>query len=137
MTLFVTLAVWSSLTASLSIQIRLFAAFMLLGSISDAIQHPRAVEIVVGHLGYPAYFLPYLGIWKILGVAAILYPGFPRLKEWAYAGFTFDMLLAMYSSRAVGDAPAAWLFILLPLAVMFGSYVFYHKKLKAVSADNM
>ena len=50
----------------------LFAAFMLLGSIPDVIQHPAAVEMVVKHLGYPAYFLPYLGLWKLLGVAAIL-----------------------------------------------------------------
>lgn len=113
----------------------LFAAFMLLGSVPDVIQHPQAVEIVVKHLGYPAYFLPYLGIAKILGVVAILYPGFPRLKEWAYAGLTFDMISAMYSGYAVGDPPLSWLFILLPIAVMAVSYVFYHKKLNAVSTE--
>ena len=41
----------------------------------------------------------------MLGVAAILYPGFPRLKEWAYAGFTFDMLSAMYSGYIVARPP--------------------------------
>jgi DoxX-like family len=106
----------------------LFAAFMLLGSIPDVIQHPSAVEMVVKNLGYPAYFLPYLGVWKLLGVAAILYPGFPPLKEWAYAGFTFDMLSAMYSGYSVGDPPLSWLFIVLPIGVMAISYIFYHKK---------
>ena len=113
----------------------LFAAFMLLGSIPDVIQHPQAVEMVVKHLGYPAYFLPYLGVAKLLGVAAILYPGFPRLKEWAYAGFAFDMISAMYSGYAVGDPPFSWLFILLPIAVMAVSYVYYHKKLKALLTE--
>ncbi len=106
----------------------LFAAFMLVGSIPDAISHPQAVEMVVKHLGYPAYFLPLLGVAKILGVAALLYPGFPRLKEWAYAGFTFDMLAAMYSGYSVGDPPLSWLFILLPIAVLAVSYIFLHRR---------
>jgi uncharacterized membrane protein YphA (DoxX/SURF4 family) len=41
----------------------------------------------ITHLGYPVYFLTILGVWKILGVAALLIPKFPLLKEWAYAGF--------------------------------------------------
>ena len=43
------------------------------------------------HLGYPVYLLTILGIWKILGVMAVLVPKFPVLKEWAYAGFFFAM----------------------------------------------
>jgi uncharacterized membrane protein YphA (DoxX/SURF4 family) len=42
-------------------------------------------------LGYPDYFLSILGVWKILGVVAILIPRFPLIKEWAYAGFFFAM----------------------------------------------
>lgn len=56
------------------------------------------------HLGYPAYFLPLLGVWKILGVVAVLMPKFPVLKEWAYAGFFFAMSGAVYSHLAIGDA---------------------------------
>ena len=37
----------------------------------------------MARLGYPVYFLTILGIWKLLGVIAILAPGLPRLKEWA------------------------------------------------------
>jgi len=58
----------------------------------------------ITHLGYPVYFLTILGIWKILGVVALLIPGFPLLKEWAYAGFLFVMSGAIISHIAVGDS---------------------------------
>ena len=57
----------------------------------------------ITHLGYPVYFLTILGIWKILGVLALLIPRFPLLKEWAYAGFFFIMSGAIFSHFAVGD----------------------------------
>lgn len=56
-------------------------------------------------LGYPAYFLTIIGIWKIFGVAAVLIPRFPLIKEWAYAGFFFAMSGAIFSHLAVGDGP--------------------------------
>lgn len=55
------------------------------------------------HLGYPIYFLTLLGIWKILGVIAVLIPKFTLLKEWAYAGFFFAMSGAVFSHLASGD----------------------------------
>ncbi len=57
----------------------------------------------ITQLGYPVYFLTILGIWKILGVVALLIPKFPLLKEWAYAGFFFIMTGAIFSHIAVGD----------------------------------
>src|SRR5258708_1700628 len=63
---------------------------------------PGGVE-AMSHLGYPVYILTILGIWKILGVVALLIPKFPTLKEWAYAGFFFAMSGAVYSHLAVGD----------------------------------
>lgn len=54
-------------------------------------------------LGYPAYLLTMLGVWKLLGVIAILIPKFPLVKEWAYAGFFFAMSGAVISHLAVGD----------------------------------
>jgi hypothetical protein len=57
----------------------------------------------ITHLGYPVYFLTILGVWKLSGVAAVLIPKFPLLKEWAYAGFFFVMSGAIYSHIAVGD----------------------------------
>src|SRR5262245_18944480 len=54
-------------------------------------------------LGYPAYFVTILRIWKVLGGLAILAPRLPRLKEWAYAGIAFDLSGAAFSHAAVGD----------------------------------
>jgi uncharacterized membrane protein YphA (DoxX/SURF4 family) len=53
-------------------------------------------------LGYPVYFLTILGVWKLLGVIAILWPGLPRLKEWAYAGMIFDLTSAVISRTVMG-----------------------------------
>jgi len=75
---------------------------------------------MITHLGYPVYLLTILGIWKILGVVALLIPKFPLLKEWAYAGFFFVMSGAVFSHIASGD-PANELFpslLLLILAVV-------------------
>lgn len=63
---------------------------------------PTAIEQVT-HLGYPLYLLTILGVWKLLGVVAVLAPGFPRLKEWAYAGFFFAMSGAAISHIVSGD----------------------------------
>lgn len=54
-------------------------------------------------LGYPIYFLTIIGIWKIIGVIAVLVPKFPLVKEWAYAGFFFLMSGAIFTHLAVGD----------------------------------
>ena len=61
---------------------------------------------MIQHLGYPVYLLTLLGIWKILGVVAVLAPKFPLLKEWAYAGFFFAMTGAIFSHVASGDSVA-------------------------------
>jgi uncharacterized membrane protein YphA (DoxX/SURF4 family) len=58
----------------------------------------------MAQLGYPAYFLTILGVWKLLGVLAILVPGLPRLKEWAYAGMIFDLTSAVISRTVTGGA---------------------------------
>ena len=58
---------------------------------------------MITHLGYPVYFLMIIGVWKVLGVIAVLMPKFPLLKEWAYAGFFFVMSGAAFSHMAVAD----------------------------------
>src|SRR3979490_2263097 len=78
----------------------------------------------ITHLGYPVYFLTILGIWKILGVVALLIPKFPLLKEWAYAGFFFVMSGAVFSHVAVGEPmkeniPALLLLILTVISWYF------------------
>ena len=54
-------------------------------------------------LGYPNYFISIIGVWKVLGVVAILIPGFKLLKEWAYAGLFFAMTGAVISQIASND----------------------------------
>jgi hypothetical protein len=58
---------------------------------------------IIGHLGYPAYFMTILGPWYVLAGVALLVPRFPRLKEWAYAGLLFNYTGALASHLAVGD----------------------------------
>jgi len=70
----------------------------------------------------------------VLGAIALIIPGFSRLKEWVYAGFAYDLLAAMYSSICVGDPVSAWAPLLIGLALLFASYILYHKKRKATVA---
>jgi hypothetical protein len=80
--------------------------WLALGMTSTAIvQLIRQQESVdaVTRLGYPAYLLTILGIWKLLGVVAVLIPRTPLLKEWAYAGFFFAMSGAAISHIASSD----------------------------------
>ena len=74
-------------------------------------------------LGYPAYVMTILGVAKLLGVVALLVPGKALLKEWAYAGFAFDLLGATASHLFVGDPPADVLPPLVLLAVGAASYL--------------
>ena len=78
---------------------------MLSTGIVQVIHLKEEVEMMT-RLGYPLYFLTIIGVWKILGVVAVLIPKFPLLKEWAYAGFFFVMSGAIFSHLAVGDGPA-------------------------------
>ena len=72
-------------------------------------------------LGYPAYFVTILGIWKVLGGLALLAPRLPLLKEWAYAGIAFDLTGAAFSHAAVGDPVAKVMVPLMHLAMMVAS----------------
>jgi uncharacterized membrane protein YphA (DoxX/SURF4 family) len=110
-------------------------AFMMMGSaIPDALSVPIAVT-GFKEMGYPAYLLPFLGIAKILGVLAILIPGYPRVKEWAYAGLTFDLLGATYSIICSGKSAGNWAPMFVILFIAAGSYIYYHKKTGAVDNE--
>ena len=68
--------------------------WLSLGMVSSGIVqliHLKEEADLMTHLGYPLYFLTIIGVWKMLGVIAILVPKFPLVKEWAYAGFFFAM----------------------------------------------
>lgn len=76
---------------------------VLAGGIAELLQRPDTVEGMI-LLGYPVYFVMILGVWKVLGTIALLVPGFPRLKEWAYAGIFFNMTGAAISHAVSGSA---------------------------------
>lgn len=78
----------------------------------------------ITHLGYPVYFLTILGVWKLLGVIAVLAPKLPLLKEWAYAGFFFAMSGAAISHLALRDPVTEILPSLLLLTLTVISWYF-------------
>lgn len=82
---------------------------------------PPALESMA-KLGYPAYLASLLGVWKVLGVVAVLAPRFPRLKEWAYAGMFFDLTGAAVSHAASGDAMGKVVTPLVLLSLVFVSW---------------
>jgi hypothetical protein len=105
----------------------IFAAFMLFSAIPDVLSAPEAVTMITG-LGYPKYFVPFIGVAKVLGAVAILIPGLKRIKEWAYAGLFYDLFGATYSALALGGFDPAILFMILPIGFLFLSYYLWHKK---------
>lgn len=80
----------------------LFSLAMGFGGVADLMKNPEIIESMK-KLGYPEYLALILGVWKIGGVIAILLPGFGLLKEWAYAGFLFDLTGASLSHAMVQD----------------------------------
>ncbi|MBF6468501.1 DoxX family protein [Nocardia beijingensis] len=73
------------------------------------------------HLGYPLYFATILGVAKTAALAAILAPGCPRTKEWAYAGLVFVYGGAAASHLAAGDGPDKWAMPLVFVAATFAA----------------
>jgi uncharacterized membrane protein YphA (DoxX/SURF4 family) len=114
----------------------LLSLLMAVSAIPDILVVPEAVDLVTKHLGYPVYFLPFIGVAKLLGAVALLIPGFPRIKEWVYAGFVYDLTAAVYSSICVGDPASGWLPILIGFVLIAAAYIFHHKKLRAIAPSN-
>ena len=105
----------------------LFAVMMLFSGVQNAMNTPDSIALISTQLGFPAYFVPMIGWAKILGSIAILVPGFPRIKEWAYAGLFFDLSGATYASiAAFGFFPQTSIMFVF-IAFCLGSYFLYHK----------
>ncbi len=75
---------------------------MLLGGTGQILRMKFNVDGIV-HLGYPAYVLTILGVWKVLAVLVILIPNYQLAKEWAYAGLFFLLSGGVISHFASGD----------------------------------
>jgi hypothetical protein len=102
---------------------------MATSAIGSFFPNPKSTAMLT-QLGYQPYIIKFLSVAKILGIIALLVPGFRRLKEWAYAGFTFDLCGAIFSFIATGFPFSAWAPIVLGLIFIAFSYIYWHKKLK-------
>jgi len=100
----------------------------------DLLRVPAIMEGLT-HLGYPAYFATILGTWKLLGAAALLAPGLPRLKEWAYAGMFFTLSGAALSHAASGDPASKIVVPLLLLAAVLASWALRPARQELLAAD--
>jgi uncharacterized membrane protein YphA (DoxX/SURF4 family) len=111
-------------------------ASFVIGGVLNLSQSQQVAE-TMHHLGYPVYFASILGFWKLAGAIAIVAPGFPRLKEWAYAGFFFDLTAAAASRAAVGDSAADVIAPVVFLALVMTSWALRpsSRKLGAPAAD--
>ena len=102
--------------------------FLFEGVIPALTSQSEMAKEGIRHLGYPEYFGNALVVFKILGVIALVVPQVPkRLKEWAYAGFTFDFIFAAISHYAVDGMVFNTFFPFIVLGVLMVSYVYYHK----------
>lgn len=104
-----------------------FSAALAWSAVQYLTEAPRMQATMIGHLGYPDYFPKILAVFKLAGVVALLVPlaGFPfgrELKEWAYAGFTFDLIGACASHLSVGDSLAIAAVPLAFLVLLAASY---------------
>lgn len=95
----------------------LMSSFMYLG---------KNPELLNGFkmMGFPEFFIPILGWAKLLGALAVVNPWFPKLKEWAYAGFTFTLIGAVWTHMATGTPFIAPLVFLV---LVGASYFFFTK----------
>jgi hypothetical protein len=87
------------------------------GGIAQVMQYFASPHGVLPVLGYPMYFFAILGFWKFFGALTILVPGFPRLKEWAYAGIFFDLTGAAASCAMSGGYGAYGFHVIAPLII--------------------
>jgi len=103
------------LTTGLLAAMSAFAGFAYLSGSPQAVQG-------FAHVGYPQQLRILLGIAKPLGAIALVIPGMAKLKEWAYAGFTFAWIAAFVAHYTAKDGPAAYMPLVL-LVLLAISYV--------------
>lgn len=104
----------------------IFALMMVMDGIGGIMQQEAGKE-VLRHLGYPMYVLVISGVAKLLGVIAILQTRFNTIKEWAYAGFAINFILAFSSRLAVGDEISLLIPPIIALAIMFIPYALWKR----------
>ncbi|HOY06833.1 MAG TPA: DoxX family protein [Saprospiraceae bacterium] len=111
----------------------LFAGLMIFSSIPDVMMEPETVKFIT-RLGYPEYFIFFIGVAKLLGCIAILVPGFPKIREWAYAGLFFDLIGATYSNLMVDGWQSGMVVMLVFFVLGILSYIYNEKYYGGMSA---
>ena len=106
------------------------------GSGISQIIHLNEMNELIAHVGYPLYFMYIIGVWKLLGVIAILIPKYPLLKEWAYAGFFFLLTGALVSHIFMGDTGKAIFGPLFQTIFVIVSWYFRPASRKIISTNN-
>jgi DoxX-like family len=91
---------------------------------NDLITSPAFVT-TVQRLGYPVYLLKFLGVAKFAAIIVILSPIKNRLKDWAYAGVTFDLFGAAFSHYSISDDLQSILLPIIGFVVAMFSYILY------------
>jgi hypothetical protein len=110
----------------------LFAALMAFTAVPNLLSAPDSIKLIHDDLGYPLYFIPYIGLAKLLGVIAILIPGLNKMKEWAYAGLFFDLTSSIYSGIAAsGKFDPMMLFMVIWIVPGIVSYVLWSKRMSS------
>lgn len=89
---------------------------------TTAILHAPPLYGEVLRLGYPPHFATLLGVWKVLGVAALLAPGYPLVKEWAYAGFFIDFSAGIAAYAAAGDGAVSYVAPVVSMGALIVSW---------------
>ncbi len=94
----------------------LFTALMLMSAGMYFFNNAEIAKIFTG-LGYPIYIIYPLAIAKLLGLIAIWQTKSTVLKEWAYAGFFFNIILAFFAHYMIGDGEQAGAIVALALLI--------------------
>ncbi|MCT4622425.1 MAG: DoxX family protein [Schleiferiaceae bacterium] len=103
----------------------LFSVLILMG-VSQYFFNYEMVAEMFTNIKFPTYLIYGMGVAKLLGVLAIWFSKSDLVKEWAYAGFVFNMILAISAHVNVGDGE--FLGSLLALILVITSYVFFRKR---------
>jgi hypothetical protein len=111
----------------------LMALWLTPSGLADVFGHPLALKILA-HLGYPAYVGYILGAAKLLAMAAIFYPGTRLLREWAYAGLTFELIGAFISHMSSRDPVTTALAPVIVLSFVAASYLLRPEKYRLHAA---
>ena len=106
----------------------LFSGVMILSAVSQLVPNQESIQLIHERMGYPLYFIPFVGWAKLIGSIVILIPGLKKIKEWAYAGLFFDLVAVVYSGIASAggsvDPRMAWMLIWFVPGIL--SYYFWN-----------